>query len=214
MNYSETESEQNKETIEHLLGVVIENREKRCAELRDEAHMQARDIIRQAYARSRARLHRHVNTLRDKYRVRVASATARNQTLLRKQHQKKDRAVLDEVLPQLREMLLEQWNDPESGRKWLDASIAKASKVLLTHHWHIEYPSALDEQELDRIRQKLASIKGTDQKFIAKDDIAAGIRISAHGTVVDATLDGLLRNRTLIEAEIISRVKQNEGGNE
>ena len=214
MSHSEKDTQQDKETLEHLLGVVIESREKRCAEVRDKAHQQEKDIIRQAYARSRARLHRHVNSLRDKYRVRVAAATARNQTILRKQQQKKDRAILDVAWPLLREAMLEQWNNPETRTKWLHAAIEKASSMLIAHHWHIEYPSGLDEKELIHFKQNLTSSKGKGPKLVAKDDIEAGIRISTHGTVVDATLEGLLQHRVLIEAELIARVKQGEDGNE
>jgi hypothetical protein len=214
MSHSEKDTQQDKETLEHLLGVVIESREKRCAEVRDKAHQQQKDIIRQAYELGRARLHRHVNGLREKYRIRVSAATARNQTLLRKQHQKKDRAILDVAWPLLREAMLKQWNNKQSRRNWLDAAIAKASSMLITHHWHIEFPSDLDEEELNRIKQGLTSSKGKGPKFVAKDDIAAGIRISTHGTVIDATLEGLLKQKTLIEAELIARVKQGVDGNE
>jgi hypothetical protein len=214
MSRSETDMQQNKETLEHLLGVVIENRENRCAELRDKAHEQARDIIRQAYVRSRARLHRHVNTLRDKYRVRIASATARNQTLLRQQHQKKERATLDAAWPLLSKAMMEQWKAPDSRRKWLDAAITNASSVLLEHNWHIEHPLDLDEEELDKIKYKLTSDKVKHFRLVANNDIAAGIRISTNGTVIDATLEGLLKQKLQIEAKLLAHVKQGENGSE
>jgi hypothetical protein len=213
MSQSETESANNQETLQHLLGVVNESREKRCAEVRDNAHEKARETIGQAYTRARARLHRHVNTLRDKYRVRVTSAVARNLTLLRKQNQKNDRAVLDVAWPLLREALLAQWDDPQSRRAWLDAAVSKASSSLLNQHWHIEYPSKLDEHELDRIKKDFSSGKGKKLKLIASDDIEAGIRIRTHGTTVDASLEGLLHHRDVIEAELIARIKQGDDSN-
>jgi len=208
MSQPEKESAHNRETLEHLLGVVKESREKRCAEVRDDAHEKASEIVAQAYTRARARLHRHVSSLRDKYRVRVTSAVARNLSLLRRQNQKNDRAILDVAWPQLRQALLAQWHDTQARSAWLDAAVSKASSTLLSHHWHIEYPSTLDEHELERIKKDFTSGKGKKLKLDARDDIEAGIRIRAHGTAVDASLEGLLQHRDLIEAELIARIKQ------
>lgn len=210
MSQPENQSAYNQETLEHLLGVVNDSRDKRCTEVRDNAHDNAREIVAQAYTRARARLHRHVNTLREKYRVRVTSAVARNLSLLRRQNQKNDRAMLDVAWPQLREALLAQWHDPQARRSWLDAAVSKASSSLLSQHWHIEYPSKLDQHELERIKKDFSPGKGKKLKLIARDDIEAGIRISAHGTTVDASLDGLLHQRGLIEAELIARIKQDD----
>ena len=48
----------------------------------------------------------------------------------------------------------------------------------------------------------------------ASDQVEAGIRISAHGTVLDATIDGLLHRRETIEAQLISRLKQEMGSDD
>ena len=127
MSFSDSDMQADTETLEHLLGVVVENREKRCLELREKAQQQASEIIRQAYSKGRLRMHYHIEALREKYRVRVTAATARNQTLLRRQHQKEDRAMLDVAWPLLREAMLALWNDPVSRHKWLDTAIASAS---------------------------------------------------------------------------------------
>lgn len=208
MNHSLEDTEQNRETLEHLLGVVVESREQRCKQVREKACEKAQAIIDQAYGRSRARLHSHVIALREKYRVRVSSARARNQTLLRQQHQKDNRAVLDVAWLMLRESMLEQWQAPKSRRGWLAAAIAQASTTLRGHGWHVEHPPGLDEDELKQIRRQLASVAGKGHKMAAKQDIEAGIRIISHGTVIDATLQGLLANRARIEAELIARIKR------
>jgi hypothetical protein len=38
--------------------------------------------------------------------------------------------------------------------------------------------------------------------------IEAGIRFRTKGTVVDVTLDGLLKQKNIIEAQMIARIKQ------
>lgn len=202
------DTEQNTDTLEHLLGVVVENREKRCAELREKAQAQAREITRQAHARSRARMHRHVAALREKYRQRISAALARNATLLRQQHQKADRAILQSAWPALREAIQALWKDPEARQKWLQAAMDSAAASLLDSEWHIEHPADLYEEDKKRLKREAGGHKGKGPKFSVDDDIEAGIRISAHGTVVDATLDGLLRQQIPIESSLIARIKQ------
>ena len=208
MKASEPDGQQQAETVEHLLGIVVENREKRCTEVRNNAWQQAREIIRQAHTKSRARMHRHINALRDKQRQRVSSAIARNQTLLRQQHQKADRAIIDMAWPILREAMQALWNDTASRQNWLDAVMATAADRLLQPDIRIEHSLNMSEQELSRIKQQWFNSNGNEPDLQGCEDIDAGIRIIAQGTVIDATLDGLLKQRTSIEALLIAHVKQ------
>ena len=74
--------------------------------------------------------------------------------------------------------------------------------------WHIEHPPDLNEDDVEQIRLAFKLGKGKHPKLSARDDIEAGIRIKVKGTVVDATLDGLLHQKTAIEARLIARIKQ------
>ena len=56
--------------------------------------------------------------------------------------------------------------------------------------------------------------EGSDPALSGCDDIEAGIRIIIDGTVVDATLTGLLNQKTSIEARLIARIKQGAMGHE
>lgn len=208
MSTPDSDMKQDNETLEHLLGVVVESREKRCQQVREKARQQAMDITRKAHARSRARMHLHVNELREKYRVRISSATARNQTLLRQQHQKEDRAMLDVAWPLLREAMMELWNDPDARRDWLQTAVSSAGSRLRNQGWHIEHPRNLTEEDEKLITGMLPHSKSMHPKLAVADDIEAGIRISIKGTVIDATLDGLLKQKLTIEALLLARIKQ------
>ena len=213
MNHSEQDPQQQAETVEHLLGIVVENREQRCAELRENARQQAREIVQQAHAKSRARMHRHVVALREKHRQRVSSAVARNQTLLRQQHQKADRAIADRGWPLLREAMQALWGSAGSRRQWLDVAINGAAARLLHSSLVVEHPAELSAQELDWIKRQFDR-RGKASAFQSRADIDAGVRISAQGTVIDATLGGLLKQKTSIEAALIARVKHGGAGHE
>lgn len=208
MSSSDSDMQQDKETLEHLLGVVVESREKRCQQVRDDAYQQAKEITRMAYTKGRTRMHHHIDALREKYRLRVSSASARNQTLLRQQHHKEERAILDVAWPLLREAMLTLWKDPDSRRNWLEAAIASASSSLKQQDWHIEHPRDMDEADVKWIKHTHIHGKGRRGKLIASADIDAGIRIILNGTVIDATLDGLLKQKIAIEAILIARIKQ------
>jgi hypothetical protein len=152
--------------------------------------------------------------LREKYRVRVTAAVARNQTLLRRQHQKKDRAILDVAWPLLHQAMLALWNDPVSRRKWLDAAITSASTGLREHGWRIEHPPGLGAEDIESMNLASSLEQDREPELSACDDIEAGIRIIARGTVIDATLEGLLQQKTAIEARMIARIRQGAASHE
>lgn len=202
------------DTLEYLLGVISASREQRCAEICDAASIQSEAIVKQAHSRVRARMHHHILALREKYRERVTSAYARNQTLIRQQQQVVDKELLDMAWPLLRQALQSLWDDPVFRQKWLDSAIAKASSVFLMADWCIEYPANLTAQDIEHLKYEVITTYNKTAELAATDEIKAGIRIRADGTTVDATLDGLLRQRAVIEAMLISRIKKDSGGHD
>lgn len=198
----------NTQTIEYLLGIVAQNREQRCAEVRESARSHVTEIIKQAHIRVRGRMHRHILALRDKYRERISTAQAHNQTLIRQHRQLADKECLATAWPLLAEALKVLWVDPVSRQQWLDEAIKSASSRLLKHEWCIEHPLDFSDEEQKRLQQNCAYRGDCAVQLTACDDIAAGIRILVDGTVIDATLDGLLQQKTIIEAMLISRIKQ------
>ena len=208
MNLPKNDYKQDTETLEQLLAVVAENRDRRCAEVGESTGLHAREILKQAHARVRARLRRHISMLREKYRVSISAAHARKETLIRQQQQKADKACLDAAWPALREAMLALWKDPESRLKWIDAAIDSASSTLLEADWRVEYPVDFTEQEAGLLQQMFTDRLQKTPGLTASRDIEAGIRLVSHGTVVDATLEGLLQQKQTIESFLISRIKQ------
>lgn len=211
MNFSEPDKS-NTETLEYLLGIVVENRDRRCTELREGARSHANDIIKQAHTRVRGRLHHHITMLREKYIDRISAAQARNQTLIRQQHQLADKDILNAAWPVLYESLRVLWNDPAIRGKWSEAAVTSASSKLLERGWRIEHPADFGTEEQARLKQYLITFGEKTAELSVADDIEAGIRIIVNETVIDATLEGLLQQRSVIEAMIIARIKQDEFG--
>ena len=209
MNLPEKDQKQDAETLEQLLDVVAENRNRRCAEVSESTRLHAQEILQQAHTRVRARLRRHVSMLREKYRVSISAAQARKETLIRQQRQKADKVCLDAAWPVLHQALLALWRDPRSRQTWIEAAIDSAVSTLLEADWRLEYPADFTDQDAERLQQTVGDRLEKTAELAASGDIEAGIRIISHGTVVDATLDGLLQQKHTIEATLISRIKQN-----
>lgn len=199
-------------TLEYLLGVIVENREQRCAEIHEQARLQANEILKQAHTRVRERVHHHIIMLREKYLERISAAQARNQTLIRQQHQLADKEFLETAWPLLREALRTLWSDPASRTKWIDTAIASASSTFLQQNWCIQHPLSLNDEEKKHLKYDCTDIDISTPELAVSEDIEAGIRIIAGATVFDATLEGLLQQRTTIEAILISRIKQETTG--
>jgi len=208
MNQSEPDPQQNSETLEHLLDVVVENRDKRCLEIRKNAHSQVKDSIRRAHRRSRKRFRSHADSLRENLRVSETAAQARNQTQLRQQHHEIERAWLDTAWPLLNDAMLDLWNEVKSRRAWLNAAATLALSVLLEHRWLIEHPVNFSAEDAETLRKELTDKIGEAPEMVPREDIEAGVRIIAHGTVVDATSKGLLQDKRGIEAILLARIKQ------
>ncbi len=208
MNTKDVEQEHDEDTLEHLMGVVVESRETRCAEIRQQTRQKAAEIVHHAHARSRGRLHRHVVALKEKYRVRTTSATAHNMTLLRQQHQKENRAVLDMAWPRLQQAMIDLWQQQDARHDWIRAAINDAQNLLRKHHWEVEHPQDMSDADVEAMSKEIHAITGKSPKLHARQAIKAGVRINFHGTVIDATIDGLLHQRERIEAELIARIKQ------
>ena len=76
----------------------------------------------------------------------------------------------------------------------------------LRQDWRIEHPPDFSDDDKDSIRR--AFPENRQPVLAACDDIEAGIRIRVDGTVVDASLSGLLQPKTAIEGSMIGRIKQ------
>ena len=193
--------------LRHLLEVVKKNRDKRCAELLQQAAEQVGEILRQAHRDARLHMRQAVTEARDAVRQQLASADAQRQTEQRQRRQRADKALLLEAWPVLREALASRWRDAASRRCWVEDLLAQAAASLVDRHWLIEHPTDWPPADRAAVTVELTERFGHQPRFSAQSDIAAGLRISAGGACVDGTLDGLLCERAAIEAALLSAMR-------
>jgi hypothetical protein len=198
--------------LQHLLAVVEQRRNERCREVLDKARDQARQVIKQAYHDERERMHGELVELRQKLRQQMVSLAARRETRKRQQRQRADEELLVRSWQLLHEALLHRWRDAMMRRRWVEDVVQQAASVLIDHHWIIEHPTDWPAEERLALQQLLEQRSERALHFEGQPKIAAGLRICAGGACVDASVDGLLRERLAIEAVLLARINERRSG--
>jgi hypothetical protein len=191
--------------VQQLLNVVARHRDERCKELLGQARREAGQVIRQAHAEARSRMHQGIQGIREERRERLAAAEAQLTTRRRRRRQGADLRLLATAWQPLRQVLLSRWSQETARRQWVDALVRQAGALLIASDWRIEHPRDWPERERAALEDHLAGQLGRHPEFIPRESIPAGLRICADGTCVDATLEGLLHDRARIEALLLAR---------
>lgn len=192
--------------LQHLLGVVEDYRQRRCAEALDQAHGQAQQLIKQAYHDARLHMHQEILNIREEMRKQLASAKAQQQTRSRQLQQQADQELLNHAWQSLRDTLINRWQQRTSRQEWIEELLDQALVTLVDTHWRIEHPLDWPEQERLALKKRLQRNGIRVTTFQAQNTIDAGLRICTAGTCVDGTAAGLLRDRSYIDALLLARI--------
>ncbi len=194
--------------VQQLLEVVAQDREKRCAELLDQARAEADGIVRQAWQKTRARLHHEVLQAREQYRQHLLLEQASNTARRRQLSDRVDRAWLEQARQPLHEALARRWQSAEHRTLWIETLTRKALARLVRHDWRIEHPADWPAVEQQQLASRLQPVLGEAPVFVADPELRAGLRVRAEDTCVDGSCSGLLRDRAHIEALLLAARKQ------
>jgi hypothetical protein len=198
--------------LQELLEVVDQDRDKRCAELMDQADADSDRIIRQAWQKTRARLRHEVLRAREEYRRHLLLEQASNEVRRRQARESADRAWLEQAWQPLQEALARRWQTPEGRSLWVEALTRQARERLVHSDWQIQHPSDWPEAERRQLATRLQTELGKAPGFLADPALPAGIRVRAGDTVVDGSCAGLLRDRTHIEALLLAAARESGHG--
>jgi hypothetical protein len=198
--------------VKHLLDVVTQHRDEKCAAIRASAQAEARALLRTAWHEARERLHNDNVETRRRIEHALASQEAQRKTRARQQRQADDSVLLAAARAALQAALLQRWQQPASRQQWCEALVKAAVTTLDGKAWTVEHPADWPMSEHDALLQLVNSLCGKMPRLQAKADISAGLRICAEGTCMDATIDGLLRDRERIDAELLALCNERAGG--
>ena len=194
--------------LQHLLTQLDAHRQARCEELLAQARNEARQEIGHAYQKARTRVHQAVTNIRERTRQQLVSAAAKQQTRERQLRQQEDQALLQRAWQPLQELLLQRWQDPATRQLWIEQLLEQAARVLVDTTWKIRHPPDWPGDERKAVEGRLVKLHGYSPVFSAQPSIRAGLLIVADQTRVDGTMDGLLHDRSRVEALLLARLNE------
>ncbi len=197
--------------MQHMLEVIDEYRQHESKIILAEAKTQVSDVVNKAYADTRQRLRQSILQERIRIREAITSAQAQLDTRTRQQQQKKDQSSLTKAWTLLQQQLTQSWQHAETQEQWLTMALNQATKVLPHAAWVIHHSPSWSPKENNFAQQVEQQTRYTPV-FRTDENINAGLRISYESACVDATLDGLLHDRSRIESMLLINIHQQNNG--
>lgn len=193
--------------LQILLARVERDREERCGEILQAARDEADTIRQEAYSRARQRLHRTVETERQRVRRRLRSVQAEQATHLRQRRNQRINTSLEKAWDKLEDALHKRWSDPRGRQEWVRGALEQARHFLPPGTWTLTHPASQDPANL---ASDLTAMVDPDQVALETESdpgLSAGVRIRCGGTEVDATPEGLLVDHERVRSWLLASIQ-------
>ena len=187
-----------------LLRRLAREQDSRIHRIRDEAALQAADIVRKARAEARARVHQAVLDTRRDDEMTLTRRRAALETGSRQRRHAALRDWLEEAWGALPAALQARWRDPQSRERWCAAALQSAARVLLHTDGLQVHVGTRWVADVEPLVQRCLAANGNTGTVVADDGISEGLRIRAGCACLDATTAGLLAPRECIAAELLA----------
>ena len=191
-----------------MLATIEDFRRTRCHDLAAAARREARALRHEAHLAARAKVRTALEEERARLEREIAGRRARLQTERRLAEQRGVSALLAEAWPRLRAALEAAWAAPDSRLRWAAHHLALAGRLLPAEHWRIRHAPGLDAAERSRLAQPL---KVGSIEWIEEPAVRAGLAIEADRNLLDATLEGLLADRSALESRLLVLLEDRTG---
>jgi len=194
-----------------LLAEVARFREAECAAILAAAGEEAAGYVAHAHVEARHRFSAGAEATRRRAAERIRIAEAAVEAVARSREQEVRRAVVARGRAALDATLAARWAGVEARRRWLAWAAESAAARLATDGWEVAHPVGWATAEW---REVAAGLHGAEvvPRFVAEDQIAAGVRITAAGATVDATAAALLANGARIGGRLLALTLTGEAG--
>lgn len=189
--------------MQALLALVEEDRAQRCDAIATEAQSRAGASLRDAHREARVRVRDAFAEERRRAEHELAAARAKLATQRRHAEQRRAAQLLEAGLAHLPAALERRWHDPATRSAWIDAIVARAEAVLPRTAWRVVHPAGWDAAEMSAVAARIAALTNAAPAFVPDARIAAGLRVTAGGIVVDGTQAGLLADRAAVGARLL-----------
>ena len=195
--------------VDAMLQRVSQDRDRRCAQLRSDAEIQARDILRAARTEARANVSEAV--ARERKHAEQALRQAEASALLdeRQRAQQQTRDLLQMMWTAITSVLESRWTDAAHRKSWVQAAIRQAQTLLSGRSWRIEHGAGWSQVELVELVSLVAAKDKSDPVrevvLVCDTGIRTGLRINTEGACLDATAAGLLASRAQVESDFLAQ---------
>lgn len=195
-------------STEALRRLIRESAEAQCREIEQQTRTEARDLLRRARREACERVHQTIEHERRQHTQRLDHERAALESHDRQQLLETTRRTLSRAWQELEGMLAALWQAHECRSEWIRSLFEQALERLPPGHWRIEYPLPFPEEIDADWQRRLREYSGQEPEWIARAGISAGLRIRVGGVHLDATLDGLLADRTQLEARLLDHIER------
>jgi hypothetical protein len=190
-----------------LLELIADDRRRGCGTAVDAGHREAGEIAGNAWAQARRRLRETLAAERSRLRERLGAAEAHLENERRQHDQRRSAALLAAAWNALPAALEARWADGEARRRWVSHIAEAALRQLPGGDWSVAHAPGLESAEREALAARLAGA-GDDPPTIAPDEaLRAGLKLRSGANLVDGSLEGLLDERTAIEARLLDRLE-------
>jgi hypothetical protein len=192
-----------------LLDLVEQYQARRCTELLEPAQVEARATIRAALSEARRRVSTTIAEERKRRTLEIGAVEAALATDRRLAAQKHAVHLLTGAWRDLRARLIARWTAAPTRAQWIDTHLRRALRAVPPGAgWQIEYHPLWTESERLREQERLTAGGVDEVRFIEAADVGSGFRIVGGHNVLDATIDGLLADRTQLEGRLLQHLQQ------
>lgn len=186
--------------LQRLLEYIHDERDKRCAQIIEDAEAEANAITKDARRLARHQVHDAIAAERLHRNREIERTRAEVRTRLRRTWFRLIRRELDQAWPLLVEATVRHWNASASNRRaWLSATLETATHALGPGLWHVEHPQNWPMSEGAPIFKALRDQYELLEIHCRPSAQLAGFRVSCSDVSVSTTVDGLLSPKSRIE---------------
>jgi hypothetical protein len=139
----------------------------------------------------------------------IGALEAALQTERRVSGQQHEVRLLTRAWQSLRDALAARWIDPSSRQRWVETHLARARAAFAGDpgRWVIRHHAAWTAGERHTASARLKR-EGIDADFVEDAQIGAGFIVVRGNNVLDASLDGLLADRGLLEGRLLQLLEE------
>jgi len=186
-----------------LLKIAGDYRTEHCQALLAKASVESRAILKAAHAAARRDLRTRLAPERERLATEIGLAEAKLVTQRRLRDQRRVAAILRQAWPRVAQALRDRWGAPSRRASWVVHHLSIALGALPAKGWVIQHPENWPAPERGQASQWLQVHGVADARFEADANLPAGIRVVCGMNVLDASLDGLLADRSQIDGRLL-----------